>query len=145
MPSSIDKNVEGFPFPTIYLIIGVPNYASISDMHMKLNSNTVLVQSNLGCVTLGLPYLTVSPAVYATLSASIFVVPVNLGSEPVIPEHSTGSQIADIRYAYHMATTLFNEYDHKDKALRQLLLASVEEMCVRSLRHWYAGYVQTIT
>ena len=63
MPSSINKIVEGFPFPTIYLIIGVPDYASISEMHMKLNSNAVLVQSNLGCGTLGLLYLTVSPAV----------------------------------------------------------------------------------
>ena len=68
---------------------------------MKLNSNTVLVQSNLSCVTLSLPHLTVSPAVYANLSASISAVPINLGSELVIPEHSTGSKISDIRYAYH--------------------------------------------
>ena len=92
---------------------------------MKLNSNAVWVQSNLGCGTLGLLYLTVSPAVYVTLSASIFDVPVNPGSEPIIPKHSTGPQIADIQYAYHAATTLFNGYNRTDKALRQLLLASV--------------------
>ena len=90
---------------------------------MKLNSNAVLVQSNLGCGTLRLLYLTVLPDVYATLSASIFVVPVNPGSEPVIPEHSTGPQISDICYVYHATTTLFNEYDCTDKALRKLLLA----------------------
>ena len=145
MTSSIDKIFEGFPFPTISPIIGVPNYSSISEMHMKWNSNAVSVQSNLGCGTLRLLYLTVSPAVYATLSASIFVVPVNPGSEPVIPKHSTGPQIADISYAYHVANTLFNEYDRTDKALRKIMLASVKEIYVRSLRHRYAGYGQTNT
>ena len=140
MTSSIDKIVEGFPFPTISLIIGFPNYARISEMHMKLNSNAVSFQSNLGCGTLGLMYLTVLPAIYATLSASIFVVPVNSGSEPVIPEHSKGPQIDNTRYVYHTDTTLFNEYDRTEKALRQLLLVSVEEMYVRYLRHRYAGY-----
>ena len=95
-------------------------------MHMKLNSNAVWVQSNLGYGTLGLLYLTVSPAVYSTLSASSFVVPVNPGSKPITPKHSTGPQIADIRYAYHAATTLFNAYDRTDKALQQLLLAPVK-------------------
>ena len=141
MPPPINKIVEGFNFPTI----GVPKYASISEMHMKLNSNTVSIQLNLGCGTLGLLYLTVLPAVYANLSVSIFVVPVNPGSKIVIPEHSTGPQIADIRYVYHAATTLFNEYTHMEKALRQLLLTSVEEMYVHFLRHWYAGYGQTRT
>ena len=49
MPSSIDTIVEGFPFPKISPIIGVLNYVSISEMHMKLNSNAVSVQLNLGC------------------------------------------------------------------------------------------------
>ena len=93
----INKTVEGFTFYTIFPIIRFPNYASISEMHMELNSNVILVQSNLGCRTLGLLYLTVLPALYATLSASIFVVPINPGSKTIITEHSTVSQIANIR------------------------------------------------
>ena len=54
MPSSIEKIVDGFPFPTIDKIIGTPNYESIADIQLKLNSNAALVQSNLGCGTLGL-------------------------------------------------------------------------------------------
>ena len=38
---------------------------------MKLNSNAVSVQSNLGCGTLRLLYLTVSSAVYVTLSQKL--------------------------------------------------------------------------
>ena len=70
MPSTIDKIVEGFPFPTIDPIIGEPNYEKIAEVHLKLNSNAASVQSNLGCGTLGLLYLTLKPAVYATVAAN---------------------------------------------------------------------------
>ena len=63
MPSSIEKIVDEFPFPTIDPIIGTPDYESIADIHLKLNSNAVSVQSNLGCETLGLLFLTVLPAI----------------------------------------------------------------------------------
>ena len=39
MPSSVDKNVEGFLFPMIDPIVGAPNYESYAELHMKLNSN----------------------------------------------------------------------------------------------------------
>ena len=57
MPSSIEKIVDGFPFPTIYPIIGTPDYESIADIHRKINLNAVSVQSNLGYGTLGLLFL----------------------------------------------------------------------------------------
>ena len=63
MPSSIEKIVDGFPFPTIDPIIGTLDYESITDIHLKLNSNAASVQSNLGCGTLSLLFLTVSLAV----------------------------------------------------------------------------------
>ena len=54
MPSSIKKMVDGFLFLTIDPIIGTPDYKSIADIHLKLNSNAASVQSNIGCGTLGL-------------------------------------------------------------------------------------------
>ena len=54
MPSLIEKIVDGLPLPTIDPIIGTPDYESIADMHLKLNSNNTSVQSNLECGTLGL-------------------------------------------------------------------------------------------
>ena len=82
MPSSIEKIVDGFPFPTIDPIIRTPDYESIADIHLKLNLNAASVKSNLGCGTLGLLFLTVSPAVYATSYTTAFVLPVNPGPEP---------------------------------------------------------------
>ena len=54
MPSSVNKIVDGFLFPTIDPIIGTPDYESIADTHLKLNSDAVSVQYNLRCGTLGL-------------------------------------------------------------------------------------------
>ena len=126
MPSSIEKIVDGFPFPAIDPIIGTPDYESIAYMHLKLNSNAASVQYNLGCGTLGLLFLTVSPAIYATLSTTVFVPPVNSGPEPSIPTGSTGAVIADLRYCHTKSTKIFTEYENTDKALRQLLLACID-------------------
>ena len=122
MPSSIEKIVDGFPFPTIDPIIRTPDYESIADMHLKLNSNAASVQSNLRCGTLGLLFLTVSPAVYATLSTTTFVPPVKPGPEPSIPTVSTGAVISDLLYHHTKSTKIFSEYKNTDKGLCQLLL-----------------------
>ena len=145
MPTAIDKIVDGFPFPTIPTIIGTPTYNTIAEVNLKLNSNDASVQSNLGCGTLGLLQLTVSPAVYNTLSVTDFFVPIKPGSSPDISANSTGTQITELSYAFDTAATLFNEYDHTDKALRQILLTNVNEMFIRSLRHKYVGYSLTST
>ena len=145
MPSLIDKIVDGFPFQTIDPIIGTPDYESIADIHLKLNSNAASVQFNLGCGTLGLLFLTVSPAVYATLSTTEFVPPVNSGPEPIIPTGSTGAAISDLWYHHTKSTKIFTEYENTDKSLCQILLASTDELYVRSLRHKYIGYGKTTT
>ena len=80
MPIAIDKIVDGFPFPTVPPIVGTPTYNTIAEVNLKLISNSAFVQSNLGCGTLGLLQLTVSPAIYQTLSSIPFIVPVNPGS-----------------------------------------------------------------
>ena len=77
MTSTIDKILEGFPFPTITLIIRPHNFETISELHMNLNSKKASFQSNLGEGALGLLYLTISPTVYINLSTTSFVVPVN--------------------------------------------------------------------
>ena len=145
MPSSIKKIVDRFPFPTIDPIIGTPDYESIADIHLKLNSNASSVQSNIGCGTLGILFLTVSPAVYATLSTAEFFPPVNPVPEPIIPTGSTGAAIADLRYHHTESTKIFTEYENTDKALWQLLLESTDKLYVRYLRHKYIGYGKTAT
>ena len=118
MPSLIEKIVDRFLFPTIDLIIGTPYYESIADIYLKLNSKSASVQSNLGCGTLGLIFLTVSHAVYDTLSTTAFVPLVNTGPKPIIPTGSTGVIIADLLYRHTKFTKISTEYKNTDKSLR---------------------------
>ena len=133
MQTAIDKIVDGFPFPTIPPIVGTPTYNTVAEVNLKLNSNSASVQSNFGCGTLGLLQLTVSPAIYNTLSAITFIVPINPGSVPTIPANSTGAQITELRYAFDTAAAIFNEYDRTNKALQKNLLSTVYEIFIRSL------------
>ena len=96
MTSSIEKIMDSFPNSTISPIAGQPGCDTITEVHLKFNANAVSVQLHLGCGTLGILYLTVTPAVYNTLSATAFIPPTNPGMDPVIPAVSTGPQIADI-------------------------------------------------
>ena len=91
MPTFTDKIVDGFTFPTIPYIVGTPTYNTIAKVNFKPNSNSASVQSNLGCGTLSLLQLTVSPAFCNTLCSTAFIVPVNPGSIPIIPSNSTGA------------------------------------------------------
>ena len=90
-------------------IVGTPDYESIADIHLNTNSNGTSVQSNIGCGTLGLLFLTVLPAIYATISTIVCVPPVNPGPEPNIPTGATGAAIADLRYHHAEATKIFTE------------------------------------
>ena len=103
MTSTIYKILDGFPFPAIAPIVGPPNFETISELHMKMISNPEFVHSNLGNDALSLLYLTVSPTVYTTLLTKAFIVSVNPGSEPIIPDGSTSPTIADLRYAFQLA------------------------------------------
>ena len=95
MPSTVDIIVENFPFPTIFPIVGEPNYKTIAEVHFKLNANSSLVQSNLRYGQLGLLYLTVSSSVYNTLSATVFIPSVNPGATAIIAAGATAAVITN--------------------------------------------------
>ena len=107
MPSSIEKIVGYLPSPIIDPIVGTPDYESITDIHLNPNLNASSVQSNTGCGTLGLLFLTVLSAVYTTSSTIAFVPPVNSGAKPSIPTGATGAVIANLRYRFTESTKIF--------------------------------------
>jgi hypothetical protein len=145
MPTAIDKLVENFPHPNITPIDGQPNYETLAELHVQLNSNAASVHSNLGNGQLGLLPLTVSDVVYNTLSNTPFVTPINPGPNPTIPAHSTGILINEINRQHDAATHLFNQYGSIDKALKQQIVAAIDPMFLRTLRSKYVGYQQHST
>ena len=101
MPTTIAKIVEGFPFPHIARILGVPTYELLAALHLKLNANAASVYSNLGDGLLGLLFLTISPAVNNTLSVVPFAPPpVNPGATAIIPFDESGPAAATLRHSH---------------------------------------------
>ena len=90
-------------------------------------------------------YLTVSPAVYANLSAVPFLPPVNPGPTPIIPDRSTVPTTTTIRARFVEDTDIFKQYSTTDKALKQLLVGAVGKMFIRSLQTKYLGYLNVST
>ena len=128
MPSNVNNIVSGFPHPLIPSHIGIPTYATIAEVNLKLNANAASVQSNLGDGTLGLLALTVTPAVFNTLLNLPFVNPVNPGSQPAILGTKTAAQILAITRAHTEDLRIWREYTSTNKALKQQLLTAFNKM-----------------
>ena len=114
-------------------------------MNFKLNAKSSSVQSNLGYGQLGLLYLTVSPSVYNTLSATVFTPPVNPGATAIITPGATAADVSNERRSFADATALFKQYDSVNKALKQMLLKAVKKTFVCSLQTKYTGSLNVPT
>ena len=136
----IDKIVEEFLHPTITPIIGIPTHETITEVHIKLNSNAASVHSELGNGALDLLSLTVKPVVYNTLAGVTFDAPLNPGQACNIPAESTGPQITALNAAHKIQIRILKEYLSVDKALKQQLLGCVNEIYYCNLRNSHTGY-----
>jgi hypothetical protein len=121
--TSVESFIESFPHPIIPPIEGLPTYESITDVTRLLNTNATSIHSELGVGQLGHLALTISPAVYATVSAIPFVAPPNLGPVPVlVPNVGTTAQIQGIIRDHKELLRLWREYNHVDAALKHQLI-----------------------
>jgi hypothetical protein len=142
MPYEHDNTIDAFPHPSISPILGVPSYATIAELHLKLNAKAASTFSGLGDGAHGLLALTVSDTVYSTLSAIPFIRPVNPGSQPVIPNNSTGNQTAAIKRNHTKAHQIWKEYLTN---LKQQILAAVNKTYYRTLRNCITGFANVTT
>ena len=78
-PISVEKILENFLHPKIKPIIGKPTYKTLAAVHLKLNTNTVLVHSYRGNEQLGYLTLATKEEVYNILSYNLFTSPENPG------------------------------------------------------------------
>jgi hypothetical protein len=140
MTNSTDlKITDNSPQKTIPPIVGQPTYEAIKELHMKLNENAVKVHSNLGNGLLGYLGVTVTPAIYNTLSAQPFVIPLSPGTAPVFPDDATGPQIANIRVIFQDRFYASKKYMDVCNAISALIIEVIDPMYFASLRLPYAG------
>jgi hypothetical protein len=76
----------------------------------------------------GLLALTINPAVFSTLSAVQFIVSANPGAQPLFPAGATAAQLNAITCQHKENHCIWKEYLATNKALKQQLLAAVNEM-----------------
>ena len=67
--------IESFPQPVLTKIDRKPSYDTLKIVNDELSANAASVQTELGGGAHGYLAITVSPTVYATLSATAFVPP----------------------------------------------------------------------
>jgi hypothetical protein len=115
-------------------------YETIKELHLKLNENAVKVHSNLGNNgLLGYLGVTVTPAIFDTLSNEPFIIPPNPGIVPNFPDDATGPQITNIRRVFKEDFTAFKRYMDVCNAISSLIINAIDPVYLATLRLPYVG------
>jgi hypothetical protein len=138
---STDSILSKFTYQNLPRIVGIPTYATIQLLSNDLKANAACISSELGCGALGHLTLTVSPNIYTTLSNTPWAAPVNPGPvPPALLANTTAAQIANNRDHYTDRLRVYRLCDNVQNALKQQLLAAVDDISVRILRNTHTGY-----
>jgi hypothetical protein len=88
----------------------------------------------------------VPPPVYATLSNTPWIDPINPGPTPsVLPANATAAQINATRYRHMENIKLFRTYNNVQNALKQQLLVAIDDIYVQTLRNTHTAYAMVTT
>ena len=136
--TTVDKIIETFPLPTLTRIVGQPTYEYIKEPNEGINANAASIFTTRGGGAHGHLALTVSPAVYATLSATAFVAPTLPAA--VNPAGLTGPQIAEANQIYAEQLTEFHLYVNVQNVLKKQIVAAVKPIFLQSIQELYVGF-----
>ena len=136
--TTVEKYIETFPIPILLRITGTPMYDNVKTINEELNVNATSIVTTRGGGAHGHLALTISPAVYATLSNTFFTPPA-LPPAVVTAGHS-GSQIAELNRVYDKEKAEFHSYVNLQNALKKQLIAAIEPLYLQALREPYVGF-----
>ena len=88
MKSTAETLKANFPYPQVGTINGFPTYEALDRLRQKICANASSVPSARGGGRHGHVGMCLDPAVYSTLSNSIFAPPVNPGLTQIQPAPS---------------------------------------------------------
>jgi hypothetical protein len=145
MATAVESLISSFPHPTIPPIQGQPTYESITDVTRLLNTNAASIHSELGGGNHGHLILTISAAVYTTLSPTVFIAPANPGPNVIIPAGATAPQISAATRLHKENLRQWREYNNVDAALKQQLIHSVDPIYICTLQHRHTGFANVTT
>ena len=136
--TAVDSLIEGFPKPNPTKIVGIPTYESIKRLNDDISANAASVHTDLGGGAHGYLGMTVSPAIYATISNTAFTRP----PSPTAPALTglTGPQITAANRRYDADKKKFAEFVSLSNALKKQLIASVDDIYLAAIEQPYIGH-----
>ena len=142
---STAKNKTTFPFPhaTVTPILGRPDPLSLGILQGEMYANAISIPTELGGGLYGHLALVMPTAEYAALDGAIeYVTPAHPGIQADAPLNATAVQITQLNRQHDKAIERHMLHANVANALKQQLLASVDDMFVSVLRHQRLRYSQ---
>ena len=120
-----------------------PTYATLQLAQTQLNANATSVPSSGGDGLHGHLALTITADAYEVISANHvpFLAPVQPPAQPAAHEAGvTAAQIADLNRVFDKDSATFRKYHDTDALLRNLLIAAVPAIFIRTLSDPVFGF-----
>jgi hypothetical protein len=141
MGLSVDNIVAKFPLKNIPGITGEPDYESINDVVQKLYGNAASLPTTIGGGAHGHIGLLVTPALYATLSATPYIAPPDPGPTPNHPNNVTAGVRETSRIQHKEDRRIFDNNTNMDNAIKSQIIDSINDTYLCELRNKYTGYM----
>lgn len=132
-----------FPHPHLTVIIGKPTYAGVRRLQKELYANAKTIPSLLGGGRNGHLALVMTAPEYLVLSNVAYVEPVHPGTQPVHPANATAAQITEANCQYDATLVQVALHVSVINALRQQILAAVDNKYLLKLEDSDLGYTVT--
>ena len=137
---SVENITNAFPTP-ITTITGEPNYESLRTLKDQLKANATSIPTTLGGGNHGYLGLILSPAAYATITATQFIEHIFPGQHPNIPAGTSAANTSTIIRRHTKDLRQWREFKNINTALKNHFLSALDDIYVRALKDRYVGYM----
>eukprot|EP00957_Ditylum_brightwellii_P200843 15309380-Ditylum_brightwellii.AAC.1 len=138
---SIDMLTISLPHPVLPSMVGQPTYHTIYELHTLFMENTSTVPFTIGGGNHGHLGLIIEAPKYLQLTGVAFAAPPNPGPVPLARHpFMTQAEIKNEQQIHCAALVTFQTYHNCNKALRNQIIAAVEERYIKALRQRMVGY-----
>jgi hypothetical protein len=122
-----------------------PTWQTINNAKLKLNANALTIDSSVGGGAHGHLFLLNNAADYLTITGEAYTLPINPGPLPIYPLGATAAQINAATMDHANEMSIYRTSRNVDIALRNSVLASIEEQFIANLFDDVTGFGSVTT
>jgi hypothetical protein len=145
MTLTVDAIVSKFPIRILPTITGEPDYENINHMVQSLYSNAASLATTLGSRAHSHIRIIMRQALYATLTATPYIIPLDPGVLPVIPAGTTTPASEQICNEHKEERRIYDNHINMDNALKSQIIDTIQETYICEIRNKYTGYLGVTT